>query len=327
MSWSWSSHVVSRRSVALAGASAVLALLIAPSLRVSAGPAGTFKTIDVPGATGTLLAGIDEDNVIAVDYSNGAGAQFGALYRNGTFTLLNDPSAGTGLGQGTSPITPKDTGDDKNVLRNTTVIGFFVDSGNMFHGFVYHAGSFTTIDDPSAGTGSLQGTIAYDMASNGTILGEYIDAIGVTHGFLDHNGHFTTVNHPSAGTLPGQGTVLDAVNANGVFVGTYTDSADVTHGFTLHNGTYTTLNDPSAGSAAFQGTLTFEINRSGVIAGTYTDSSNANHGMTYKAGVWTTLDDPNGTMGTTAQGLNDAGQVVGDYHDSTNTQHGYLYTP
>lgn len=241
--------------------------------------------------------------------------------------MLNDPNAGTGPGQGTSPITPKDTGDDSNVLRNTTVVGWYVDSGNSYHGFVYRAGKFTTIDDPSAGTGSFQGTISYDMTSSGTFLGEYIDAAGVTHGFLDHSGHFTTVDNPGAGTASGQGTVLDGVNASGLFVGTYTDSADVTHGFTLKSGTYKVLNDPSAGSAAFQGTFTFEINRSGLIVGTYTDGANLNHGMTYKNGVFATLDDPSGTMGTTAQGVNDAGRIVGDYHDSTNTDHGYIYTP
>jgi hypothetical protein len=326
MSWWSGSRLVGRRPFAIAGGVAVFALLTAPAIRASAA-AGTFKTVDVPGAAGTLLAGIDEDNVVAVNYTGSAGGQFGALYRNGTFTPVNDPAAGSGPGQGTSPITPKDTGDDSNVLRSTTVIGWYVDSANMYHGFVYRSGKFTNFDDPSAGTGSFQGTIAYDMTSSGTILGEYIDAIGVTHGFLDHNGHFTTVDNPSAGTASGQGTVLDGVNANGVFVGTYTDSSDVTHGFSLHNGTYSVLNDPSAGSAAFQGTFTFEINRGGLIVGTYTDSANLNHGMTYKSGVFTTLDDPNGTMGTTAQGVSDGGRIVGDYHDSSNVDHGYIYTP
>jgi hypothetical protein len=326
MRWWSGSKLVCRRPRALAAGGAVLALLIAPSIHASAA-SGTFTTVDVPGATGTLLAGIDEDNVIAVNYTDSAGTQFGALYRNGTFTLLNDPAAGTGVGQGTSPITPKDTGDDTNVLRNTTVVGWYVDSSNRFHGFVFRAGKFTNFDDTSAGTGSLQGTIAYDMTSNGTIIGQYFDSAGVTHGYLDHNGHFTTVDNPSAGTAAGQGTALDGVGVNGVLVGTYTDSANVTHGFTLHDGTYTALNDPSAGTGAFQGTLTFEINRGGLIVGFYTDSANMNHGMTYKNGVFTTLDDPNGAMGTTAQGVTDTGRIVGDYHDSGNVDHGYIYTP
>jgi hypothetical protein len=325
MSWS-SLRLVGRRPLALASGAAVLALLLAPSMRVSAATGG-FKTVDVPGATGTLLAGIDEDNVIAVNYFDTTGTQHGALYWDGNFTLLDDPAAGTAAGQGTSPITPKDTGDDTHVLRNTTVIGWYIDSSNRYHGFVYRAGKFVNFEDPHAGTAGFQGTVAYDMTSNGTIVGQYFDGAQVTHGFLDHNGHFTTVDNPSAGTAFGQGTALDGGNANDTLVGTYTDSANVIHGFTLHNGTYTTLNDPSAATGAGQGTFTFESNRSGVIVGFYTDNSNFSHGLTYKDGVFTTLDDPSGALGTTAQGVNDAGRIVGDYHDSSNFDHGYIYTP
>ena len=326
MSWLFASRLVGRRPLGLASGAAVLALVLAPSIRASAAT-GDFKTVDVPGAAGTLLAGIDDDNVIAVNYTDSAGTQFGALYRNGTFMFLNDPAAGAGPGQGTLPITPKDTGHDGNVLRNTTVVGWYVDSHNRYHGFVYRAGRFTNFEDPRAGTGSFRGTVAYDMTSNGTIVGQYLDARGVTHGYLDHDGRFTTIDNPFAGTASGQGTALDGGNANGVLVGTYTDSANVTHGFTLHDGTFTAINDPSAGTAAFQGTFSFESNRSGLIVGFYTDSSNMNHGMTYKNGVFTTIDDPKGAMGTTAQGVNDTGRTVGDYHDTNNVDHGYIYTP
>src|SRR5579863_2680413 len=59
--------------------------------------------------------------------------------------------AGTGAGQGTSPFL---------ILDDGTILGEYVDSNGVYHGFLRSpAGVITTFDAPGAGTGSGQGTI------------------------------------------------------------------------------------------------------------------------------------------------------------------------
>ena len=115
---------------------------------------------------------------------------------NGHFEAIDDPHGGTDEGQGTLP---------EDINDNGTVVGQYVDSHNVNHGFVYSHGVFTIINAPHAGTGANQGTILATQNDNGVILGEYIDSNNLSHGFVDDAGIFTTLN--ALGRAPVQGRV------------------------------------------------------------------------------------------------------------------------
>jgi hypothetical protein len=53
---------------------------------------GTYTTLNVPGATGTLAEAINDRGEVAGDYTDSSGGH-GYVYDNGTFTALNVPGA------------------------------------------------------------------------------------------------------------------------------------------------------------------------------------------------------------------------------------------
>src|SRR4029077_2105420 len=66
------------------------------------------------------------------------------------------------------------------------------------------AQTITTFDAPGAGTGTVQGTYAFNIAPSGTIIGYTRDAGNVRHGFIrSQQGSFTTFDAPGAGPAGG----------------------------------------------------------------------------------------------------------------------------
>ena len=59
----------------------------------------------------------------------------------------------------------------------------YVGQHKMTHGFIYHNGTFTTIDDPE-GVGS---TVVNGLNNVGAIVGFYADAKGNTDGFVGYD--------------------------------------------------------------------------------------------------------------------------------------------
>jgi len=106
------------------------------------------------------------------------------------------PGAGTGAGQGTFPGGIDDRG---------AIVGFYVDAGNVNHGFLRDPdGIITTFDAPGAGTGAGQGTVPQQSNPAGAITGMYMDANCLYHGFLrERDGTMTTFEVPGASTVGG----------------------------------------------------------------------------------------------------------------------------
>jgi len=103
-------------------------------------------------------------------------AQHNRHNKNGNFITFDDPNEGTGAGQGIIPYGINPLG---------AIIGWYVDSNNVNHGFLRAPdGTITSFDAPGAGTGSGQGTIAYGMNTWGVIVGISTDNGGVVHGFV-----------------------------------------------------------------------------------------------------------------------------------------------
>ena len=100
-----------------------------------------------------------------------------------TFTEVDAPGAGTGYAQGTNACLVGVCFGSIN--PSGAVTGWYVDSHNVYHGFVRTpGGKITEFDVPGAGTGAWQGTQATAINPEGEITGHYTDARGVYHGFL-----------------------------------------------------------------------------------------------------------------------------------------------
>ncbi len=59
------------------------------------------------------------------------------------------------------------------------IVGAYLDSNGIEHGFVYSGGVFTALADPLGTTG----TDAYGINLTGQIVGKYSDSSHVLHGF------------------------------------------------------------------------------------------------------------------------------------------------
>lgn len=115
-------------------------------------------------------------------------------------TTFSAPGAGTGAGQGTGGF---------GINPQGTVVGSFLDSDNVFHGFQCVSGcasprTFTTFNAPGAGAGAFQGTITFSINACGVMAGYYVDASNVAHGFVTAAPFktFAILTDPDAGKAP-----------------------------------------------------------------------------------------------------------------------------
>jgi hypothetical protein len=117
------------------------------------------------------------------------------------------------------------------------ITGFYVDSNNVYHGFLGSPGRFTDFDAPGADTtDAFYGTQPASLNDFGAITGNYLDANGVWHGFLlSPKGTYTKFDAPGADMTAGDlnGTFPAQINLLGVIAGTYIDANFVAHGFLL----------------------------------------------------------------------------------------------
>src|SRR5262249_4245487 len=105
--------------------------------------AGSFTTIDVPGASFTQAYGINDAGQIVGVFSSATGGG-GFLDTAGSFTTINVPGAGGGT--------------SANGINNLgQIVGSFVAPDGTTHGFLYSDGSFTTIDVPGGRSTEVNG--------------------------------------------------------------------------------------------------------------------------------------------------------------------------
>ena len=190
-------------------------------------------------------------------------------------------------------------------------MGYFADSSNVVHGYLFDGTTYTTIDPP----GSTNTVIL--AASGNDIVGYYVSG-GVAYGFLYNisTATYTTVAPPG----------LISTSANGIsgndVVGFYADGSNVNHGYlyNISTATYTTFDLPGS-------TNTYVVNSSGNNVVGYYAAGGVDHGFVYNISTATfTTFDPPGTGTTLSNGIS-SNDVVGffAYPDSINVNHGYLY--
>lgn len=251
--------------------------------------AGTFATIDVPGAlmvpgAGASAGGINDRGDVAGLYYGQDGYQHGYIRtipagctqdnRDArcapVYTTLDYPGAAQtrtvpfefGFGLGTAGV---------GINNSDSVVGIYATSALYSNGFVWSKGVFTPIDSPQASHLTGNGTKLFTISNNGLIAGDFITQQDLTsppvsHGFvLDTLGRYTPVYVPGS-ELGGLGTQVNGVNPRKWAVGTFTSPEPALHGLLWIEGQNYTLD--------FPGSLYSEchsINDSGLITGAYSD--------------------------------------------------------
>ena len=246
-------------------------------------------------------------------------------------TTFDPPGAGTAAGQGTFP---------QQILNSGTVVGYYVDTDGMAHGFIRSVrGTYTIIDVPGAA-----GTQAYGINDKGTVVGWWFEPLttkgSVYHGYLrDKDGNLTYFDVPGAAPfLPQSGSPLVviplplSINRGGTVFGSDVDEYGVYHCFVRSpDGGIVTFDAPGAGTGPGQGTIgdTNGINRAGASSGGYYSADGVTHGFVRDPeGTITSFDGPGaGTTkgnGSVAEMINDAGTIPGVSLDNNGLNHAFI---
>lgn len=276
----------------------------------SAQPAGssyTYTLFDFPETfytypTGMNVGATGSRNEIVGGYGNAV------LLGNESFILYESQGKKSAVESYKSVNVPKAPEQAAFGVNDAgQIVGEYVDSSGVYHGWELSGGKFTTIDVPFAGA---EGTGADGINDSGEIAGGY-DGSGVTqHGFTLIGGTYTSFDYPGA-----VATWAFALNNNGAIAGYYVDSSGVEHGFVLSGGTYTSL-DP-AGSVW---TFASGINDAGVVVGGYCTTAtcietlDGVQGFLWSGGTFTIFTIP-GATGTALSAINDKGLILGECID------------
>ena len=220
---------------------------------------GEVTTIGLP-ARGGFVHGINHLGEMTGWYSTGAFPFLHGFFRDkkGVFTTLDVP--GSDL---TEAVGLNDRGQ---------VVGDYRDAGSgVFHGFVWDAGVFSTIDVPFPGAIS---TAAVGINRFGDIVGFYDDANG-RHGFVFKDGEFSTTVFPGSSSF----TSLEDINDKGQIVGQYVGADAALHSFMFDDGVFSTIDVPFASVS----TQVSGINDFGEFVGVYFDGERL-HGLLAELG-------------------------------------------
>jgi hypothetical protein len=184
------------------------------------------------------------------------------------------------------------------------ILGSFIDSKGVGHGFLLFQGRLTPFMFPGSTDSS-----AIDMSRNGIIIGRYFKN-GIGHPFKVHAGGFHEITLPG---FPNAEVIVTGVNSNGDIVGNFSvDNGDTLPGFLLHNGKVTILSFPGATG----GTAPASINDAGVVVGAYfINSVNSNPAFMWKDGVFSNIKPPDSlpTPFVNVAKISNSGVVVGSY--------------
>ena len=173
---------------------------------------GTFTEYDVPNTVQTNLLSINDAGDFTGTFDPDGSGVFQAFFgRGGTITSISVPAAASTLAY-----------EINN--SNQLVVGYFVDSSAVLHGYYRDAsGALHFPIDPSGSTA----TVLFGLNDRNWVVGRYADSVGATHGlfFLPPNNFFTY-------DFPGSTfTSLNGINDKGVICGRYVDAAGIAHGF------------------------------------------------------------------------------------------------
>ena len=228
------------------------------------------------------------------------------------FASFDAPGAGTGVYQGTFPVSVNDKGG---------IAGYYADNSNIRHGFLRKPdGEFTTFTPPN-----LSGILVVAMNNGGQILGTGTLPNPYSNvAFLRHPAGYFAVFSPASAS----NTTPCSLNNTGEVTGYFQDAAYVYHGFLrTSDGNITVIDDPEVALSDGKGTFACAINDRGEIAGYYNDQrtggvrafirDETGHFINFDAIV-------GGSAGLHISAINSAGEVVGQFWNTSLDTQGFL---
>ena len=256
-----------------------------------------FATADFPGTAESVVYDANASTIVGYCEFDPAAVpatpQIAFILKGGVYEMVVVPGAVSSFATG--------------INTSGQIIGLYIDSSTVAHGYLDIAGTFTNIDYPSS-----IGTEAFGINDSGTIVGAYSDATNTVHGFLDVAGTFTNIDYPGA-----TATIATGINSSGEIVGYWQDSSDNVFGFIYDGSVFTSLNVPLG-----TGTTPFGVNDKGEVAGFYQDATSMYHGFIYTDGAFSQVDVIGAVGGTELSRIKNSGAITGVFIDALTEAHG-----
>ncbi len=207
-----------------------------------------------PGATDTVVASINNTDVIAGWYENSKGGIFGFTDWEGIWTKYQDNHL----------LNQKQYTKLLGLSDDDLAVGYYQLNG-VDHSFEVNlsTGKFQGIEPPGAKSSAATG-----INGKGDIVGWLSLTSGATEGWLLKGGLFTEYAYPAAAQTQPTG-----IDWSDDIVGSFEDASGNTHGFLLNDvlstQTWTQVDDPSAKGE----TVVTSVNNHHSMAGYYQDPS------------------------------------------------------
>ena len=263
-----------------------------------------FETIDYPGATLTVVSGINAGGDIVGWYADSDKKQHGFV-RNGedAWTSIDFPTQ-----DNSNPVFATDA---RGIGPGGDIVGTYrlaqEPTTVPAHGYLLSKhGVFSRVDHSDH-----INTIAQRILPNGTILGCYHDTntMDTMHGMITSR---KGVSAFDMGMTMHNGATPDGKR----IAGFWSDSTN--HGYLLQGEDFMSFDVPGSASTA-----AWDINPQREIVGVYTGADKKVHGFLVDADWQFTTIDVSGATITRALGINSGGDVVGAYVAGGIT-HGYI---
>lgn len=178
---------------------------------------GKYSFVDVKGAAGTALSGINDlGEISGVTCTDPACGNTGNA--NTSHSFVRSPFGGFTFFDPPGAV----SSNTATVSLTGAIVGFYTDGSGGTHGYLLVRGKYTIIDYPTA----VGATFATGGNLQNHIVGVYFDSAGVAHGFLLKDGAYTSFDYPGAIFTEATG-----INIFDVIVGFYIDANNLTHGF------------------------------------------------------------------------------------------------
>jgi RHS repeat-associated protein len=292
----------------------------------------TFSTIDVPGATSTVLFGVNDTR----QFDNTAQIVGGQRDTNAVFhSVLTDTRALSFSTFDPDFPAPSRESSALDINAKGQIVGFVGKSDIRNPGaraYIKQGDSFVLFDHPNADPS--RGTEFHGINDAGVRVGNYVDDASNLHGFMQ-NDNTTTLLEASPDMPANKGNFLFDINNLGQMVGGYFDATrDIQHGLLTDGTNFVTIDFPGSDT-----TWLNRINDLGQMTGAYFDNvSQVFRGFLTDGKNFVTLDYPNlpANFGTFITGINNSGRIVGYYGPEVGLEgvvgraagvHGFLATP
>ncbi|KAJ3141391.1 hypothetical protein HK100_007427 [Physocladia obscura] len=277
----------------------------------------SFVTInDAADPTFNQLLGINNANTIAGYYGSGATGHPNVGY------ILTAPGYLTNIDVANAPNANQT--QQIGINADGTTVGFYVDAAGNNFGFVFAAGTYTTVANPSTGTGTVNQLLGLN---GGYAVGFYTDGAGANHGYSYDIATQAFADVAPPASFACTSTTATSTNNNGDVVGFCDTATNTTISFFANTGNYLQLNVPGSTN-----TQAFGININRDVVGSYVDAAGVTHGfiatsVNTSAPTYKSIDFPTAVNSTILNGINDQGYIVGFYLDAGGNTNGVLATP